>query len=108
MPVAFSRPSVVSQAGQQYALSSLVDVTSGALPEYLVLTGLDRDRYTAASTGSTETLNGNGHVLAFSHTDTSDGLTAGVVFTYTAQGYFSSELGYLKDVVYTASKDETR
>ncbi|MDB5365182.1 MAG: hypothetical protein JWM77_1109 [Rhodospirillales bacterium] len=108
MPVAFSRQSVVSQAGQQYTLSSLVNVTSGDLPEYLVLTGLDRDRYTAASSGSTETLNGNGHTLGFSHTDMTDGLTVGMVFTYTAQGYFNAELGYLKDVVYTASGDENR
>ena len=99
MPVNFSQNAVVSTPGQHYALSSLLTITPGGLPEYLVLTGFDLDRYTAASQHSVGVLTGDGKTLAMGNTS--------LVFAYTNQGY-SSDLGYLNALNYVASSDNNR
>jgi hypothetical protein len=47
MSVTLSAGSVVAQLGQQINVASLVDVTAGNNPTYLVVSLLDRDEYTA-------------------------------------------------------------
>ena len=100
MPVNFSQSAVVSTPGQRYALSSLVTITPGGLPEYLVLTGFDFDRYTAASQHSVGVLTGDGKALAMGNTS--------IVFTYTNKGFYSSDIGYLSALSYVASTDNNR
>ena len=63
MSVTLSAGSVVAQPGQQINVASLVNVTAGNDPTYLVVSLLDRDEYTAKSNGETGTLSGNGQTL---------------------------------------------
>ena len=56
MSVTLSAGSVVAQLGQQINVASLVDVTAGNNPTYLVVSLLDRDEYTAKSNGDTGTV----------------------------------------------------
>ena len=66
------------------ALSQMFTVTPGASdPEYLVLTVLDRDEYTAAANGATGSLSGNGQTLGMTSSG-GDARSAGIVFTYQA------------------------
>ena len=110
MTVGLATGSIVATPGQAISLSSLFTVTPGAgNPQYLVVSGLDRNEYTASSTGSTGTLSGNGHSTGFSSIG-GDGLGAGIVFTYNASTgqYLNSTYGNLSDVVMTASNDKNR
>ena len=100
MTVNFSQSAVVAAPGQQYTLSSLVTIAPGGLPQYLVLTGFDFDRYTATSQHSVGVLTGDGKTVAMGNTS--------LLFTYTDQGYYSSDLGYLSALNYVASTDNNR
>lgn len=104
MSVTLDAGSVVAHAGQQISVSSLVDVTAGNDPTYLVVSLLDRNEYTARSNGDTGTLSGNGQTLGFSYL-WGDNQTAGIVFTYDpATGEYTNDtFGNLSDLVYTAS-----
>jgi hypothetical protein len=66
MSISLSTGSVVAKAGQQISLSSLVTVTPGNNPTYLVVSLLDRNEYTASSNGNTGTLSGDGNTAHFS------------------------------------------
>jgi hypothetical protein len=108
MGLAFSLPALVTAGAQQIPLSSLIATTAAAAPEYVVLVGLDRDRYTAASTGERGTLSGNGHSAAFTNYAGSDNDSLGLVFSYTEHGYYNSTYGYLADMTLTTSGDNLR
>ena len=104
MSVTLSAGSVVAQLGQQINVASLVDVTAGNNPTYLVVSLLDRDEYTAKSNGDTGTLSGNGQTLGFDYL-WGDNQTTGIVFTYDASTgqYTNATYGDLSNLVYTAS-----
>jgi hypothetical protein len=104
MPISLSSGSVVAKAGQQISLSSLVTVTSGNNPTYLVVSLLDRNEYTASSNGNTGTLSGDGNTAHFANIG-GDSNTIGVVFTYNASTgqYTNAVYGNLANVTYTAS-----
>ncbi len=98
-------PSVVAQPGQTISVSSMLDITASASnPEYVVVSLLDRNEYTAASTGETGKLNGNGNSASFSNAG-GDFNTVGIVFTYNAATgqYTNATYGNLSSLTYTAS-----
>ena len=95
----------VSASATALNVSSLFSLPTGAAaPEYLVLTTLDRDEYTAGATGATGTLSGNGQVASFSNIG-GDGRGTGIVFTYQASmgRYYNDTYGYLDQLTYTSS-----
>lgn len=94
----------VVTGGQTINLSSMFSITAKAgNPAYLVLTGLDRNEYTAGATGATGSLSGNGANAGFTGIG-DDGLGAGIVFAQQASGrYYSSTYGYLDQLAYKAS-----
>ena len=104
MPISLSTGSVVAKAGQQISLSSLVSVTSGNNPTYLIVSLLDRNEYTASSNGNTGTLSGDGNSAHFASIG-GDANTIGVVFTYNASTgqYTNAVYGNLANLTYTAS-----
>ncbi|MES2148222.1 MAG: DUF4214 domain-containing protein [Pseudomonadota bacterium] len=108
MTTAFSQNAVVATPGQVLAMSSLLQLPSAQAPEYLVLVGLDRDRYTAASNGNLGTLEGNGHSLTFAAFPASESDALGLLFTHTASGYYNSSYGYLDAMTFTSSTDQHR
>jgi hypothetical protein len=101
---------LIAAPGQQFSLSDLISVTAAASnPEYLVLTGFDRDEYSAASTGATFSLSGNGSTVStVKVAGGGDEANIGIVFTDTSQGYYNSTYGYLSNIDATASKDNYR
>lgn len=110
MTVGLATGSIVAAPGQSIGLSSLFTVTPGTTnPAYLVVSGLDRNEYTAGATGSTGTFSGNGAATGFSSIG-GDSLGAGIVFTYNATTgqYVNATYGNLASVVLTASHDKNR
>lgn len=104
MSITETESAFVVGTGQTVSLSSMVSVTaSSSNPTYLILTTLDRDEYTAAATGATGTLSGNGHTLSMSAQD-SDARGSDIVFTYQASSgrYYNATYGYLDQLHYTA------
>lgn len=105
MSVSIKNSAYVVTGAQSISLSSMFAVTaSSSNPTYLVLTGLDRNEYTAGATRATGTLSGNGHTDKFSSIG-SDGRGIDIVFTYQASTgqYYNSTYGYLDQVTYTSS-----
>ena len=98
----------MADPGEQVSLSSLFSVTaSSSNPTYLILTGLDRDEYTAGyNTSAMGTLSGDGTTQDFENFD-SDGWSVGVVFTYQASTglYYNPIYGYFNELTFTASSD---
>lgn len=110
MTVTVSEAALLTAPGQQFSISSLFNITtSGASPQYLVLTGFDRNEYPAAGAGSTVSVSGSGHTTTpVNPTGVFDDANIGIVFSYTAQGYYNSTYGYLSGLQATASKDDDR
>ncbi len=109
MPLYFTQGSIVASPGQQYSLSQWITVTPGNLPEYVVLTGLDRNEYVVTSTGAVGSLTGNYNVASFvANAQTNDDANIGIVFEYTDQGYFNASYGYLAGLSFAASTDNFR
>ncbi|HLN23857.1 MAG TPA: putative Ig domain-containing protein, partial [Patescibacteria group bacterium] len=106
MSVSVAANSVVSTGGKQVALSSLFTVTAATTdPTYLIVSGLDRDEYTAGySTAAMGSLSGNGASQGFSNIG-SDAYSVGAVFTYQAATgrYYSSTYGYFDQLTYKTS-----
>ena len=105
MAVTINESAFVVAPGQSIALSHMLAATASASdPAYLVLTGLDRDEYTAGESGATGSLVGGGQTAGFSGIG-GDARGAGIVFTYQAATgrYYSSTYGYLDQLTYTAS-----
>ena len=110
MTISLATGSIVAGKGQAVSLSSLFSVTpSGGNPAFLIVSGLDRNEYSASATGSTGTLSGNGHSTGFSSIG-GDSLGAGIVFTYNATTgqYVNATFGNLANVVLTTSQDTDR
>ena len=108
MTVSISKSAFVVSGGQTVALSQAVSVTPDAgNPAYLVLTGMDRDDYTADATGETGTLSGNGSTDQFT-LQSGDVRGIGIVFTYDAATgqYVNSTYGSLAQLEYTASASD--
>jgi Ca2+-binding RTX toxin-like protein len=99
---------VVATPGEQVNLSALFSVTPAANnPTYLILSGLDRDEYTAAyNTADMGSLSGNGVTQAFSDVS-DDEWSVGIVFTYQAStgSYYNATYGYLNQMTFTASSN---
>ena len=104
MSVTLNAGSVVAKAGQKVNVASLLHITAGNNPTYLVVSLVDRNEYTASSNGNTGVLSGNGHTASFSHL-IGDNNTVGIVFTYNATTgqYTNATYGSLANLVYTAS-----
>ena len=103
--VTFTTDAVLASAGQTMTLSSLLTITSAASnPTYLILDGLDRNEYTAAATGATGSLSGNGTVASFATTN-GDAREVGIVFTYDPSSghYINATYGALDQMTFTAS-----
>jgi hypothetical protein len=112
MAAGFSVNAVIAAPGQQFTLASLLaadGITQNGLPQYLVLNGLDRNEYTAASNGQRGSLSGNGQIATFHAANaTIDSSTLSIVFTYTPQGYVNTTYGYLNALTFTSSTDQYR
>jgi hypothetical protein len=105
MAIATGSNSVVVTGTQTVALSSMLSTIVGsATPQYLVLTALDRDEYTAGETSATGSFSGNGNTAQFK-SDGGDGRAVSIVFTYDPSTglYYNSTCGYLNQLEYTAS-----
>lgn len=104
MSVTLSAGSVVALPGQQINIASLLNVTAGNNPTYLVVSLLDRNEYTARSNGDAGTLSGNGQTVGFDYL-WGDNETTGIVFTYDASTglYTNATYGDLSNLVYSAS-----
>jgi hypothetical protein len=95
----------VNQDAVAFSLSQMVTVTAAANnPTYLVLTALDRNEYTAGTSGATGSFSGNGRTLGLANIG-GDARGAGIVFTYqpSTGRYYSSIYGYLDQLTYNAS-----
>ena len=95
---------MVALPGQQINIASLLNVTAGNDPTYLVVSLLDRNEYTARSNGDTGTLSGNGQTVGLDYL-WGDNETTGIVFTYDASTgqYTNATYGDLSNLVYSAS-----
>jgi hypothetical protein len=104
MSVTLSAGSVVTLPGEQINIASLLNVTAGNDPTYLVVSLLDRNEYTARSNGDTGTLSGNEQTVGFDYL-WGDNETTGIVFTYDASTgqYTNATYGDLSNLVYSAS-----
>jgi hypothetical protein len=105
MAVTDNETAFVDSTSESILLSQMFTETPASTdPEYLVLTVLDRDEYTAGASGATGTLTGNGHTLSLSSIG-GDGRGAGIVFTYQASTgeYYNSTYGYLNQLTWNSS-----
>ncbi|WP_158806749.1 hypothetical protein [Beijerinckia sp. L45] len=107
MPASLATGSIVASGGEAIPLSSLFSVTPGiGNPQFLILSGLDRDEYTVSSTGSTGTVTGNGVTAGFANIG-GDSLGLGIVFTYNplTGKYKNAVYGNINRAILTASQD---
>src|SRR5579871_3164598 len=105
MPVATRQTAFVETGVATLGLSQMFSVTpSSSNPTYVVLSVLDRDEYTAAATGATGTLSGNGQTANLTSME-EDARGVGIIFAYqpTTGRYYSSTYGYLDALTYTSS-----
>ncbi|MCX7172687.1 MAG: hypothetical protein NT159_01875 [Proteobacteria bacterium] len=107
MSVSFSQNAIAAQPGAQLAFSSLLSVTLSNQPEYLVLSGVDLARNSAASNGTHGTISGNGQTATFSGVN-ADLSTLSLVFKYTDQGYYNESYGYLSALSFKSPTDTYR
>src|SRR5580700_11372104 len=98
--------SVVATPDEQIDLSSLFSVTPAANdPTYLIVSGLDRDEYTAGyNTSDMGSLSGGDASQTFINVE-SDAWSVGLVFTYqtSTDQYYNSTYGYFNQLKYTTS-----
>ncbi len=104
MSASLNAGSVVAAAGQKINVASLLQLTSGSSPAYLVVSLLDRKEYTRSRNGNTGVLSGNGHTKGFGYLG-GDAYTDGIVFTFNAKTgqYTNATYGNLANLTYTAS-----
>jgi hypothetical protein len=105
MSIVANKNAFVNSTATSIGLSEMFNVTAGSSnPAYLVLTVLDRNEYTAGSSGATGTLSGNGHTLSLSSLG-GDARGTGLVFTYQGSSgrYYNSTFGYLDQLTYNSS-----
>jgi hypothetical protein len=106
MSITTTTGSMVAAPDERIDLSSLFSVTPAANdPTYLIVSGLDRDEYTAGyNTSDMGSLSGGGTSQTFTNVD-SDAWSVGIVFTYQASTgqYYNSTYGDFDQLTYTAS-----
>jgi hypothetical protein len=106
MSIATGIGSVVATPDEQLDLSTLFSVTPAANdPTYLIVSGLDRDEYTAGyKTSDMGSLSGGGASQTFTNVE-SDAWSVGIVFTYQASTgqYYNSTYGNFDQLTYAAS-----
>ena len=94
-----------SPDAQSVRMSQILSVTAdGSNPTYLIVSGLDRDEYTAGESGTTGTLSGDGESAAFTAIG-GDERGVGIVFTWDAASgtYENATYGNLLDLTYNSS-----
>ena len=99
---AYAEPTAVA-----IELAKMFTVTAdGSNPAYLVLTTLDRNEYTAGSSGVTGFLSGNGATASLGSIG-GDARATGIVFSYQASSghYVSGSFGDLDQVIFTSSSN---
>ena len=101
MAISTNIGSVVATQDEQIDLSTLFSVTPAASdPTYLIVSGLDRDEYTAGyNTADMGSLSGGGATQKFSNGG-SDAWSVGIVFTYQASTgqYYNATYGYFDQI----------
>jgi hypothetical protein len=105
MTVSLTKTAFASTAAQSVTLSSVFSVTNdGKNPTYLVVNGLDRDEYTASSTGALGALTGNNATARFTQGN-DDGRGLGIVFTWNAAtgAYVNATYGNLLNMTMNTS-----
>jgi hypothetical protein len=110
MSIGLATAAMIANPGQTFSLASLFNITpDSSNPPYIVVSGLDRNEYTAASNGNMGSFSGSGHSVGFTSIG-SDGYGAGIVFTYdaTTGQYTNATYGSLASVMMTASTDTNR
>jgi hypothetical protein len=108
MSIASETGSVVATQDERISLSTLFSVTPGASdPTYLIVSGLDRNEYTAGyNTADMGSLSGGGATQNFTNVG-SDAWSVGIVFTYQASTgrYYNATYGYSDQLTFTASSN---
>ncbi len=108
MAISTNIGSVVATQDEQIDLSTLFSVTPGASdPTYLIVSGLDRDEYTAGyNTADMGSLSGGGATQKFSNGG-GDAWSVGIVYTYQASTgqYYNATYGYFDQTTFTASSN---
>jgi hypothetical protein len=106
MTLKVTQTAIVDSDGgnKSFSFSSLVNLSPLSNPTYLVVNALDRQEYTVASTGETGSFSANGVTLGL-HAIGSDGMGAGVVYTWQAATgqYVNATYGALGQLHYTDS-----
>jgi len=105
MTVSFLKGGFAASTTESVQFSQFLSITPGAgNPAYIVVSGLDRNEYTAGSTGATGTLSGNGNTAAFS-SNGGDARSIGIIFTYNAAtgNYTNTTYGNLANLTYNTS-----
>lgn len=105
MTVTLTKTAFASSGAQSVALSTVLSVTNdGKDPTYLIINGLDRNEYTASSTGKLGTLAGNNAVARFTQGN-DDGRGLGIVFTWNAAtgSYVNATYGNLLNLTMNTS-----
>lgn len=105
MTLQLLRTGFASPAAQTVSLSQIVQVDdTGANPAYLIVSGLDRNDYTAGDPATTGSFAGNGHAERLTAIG-GDSRGAGVVFSWNAAtgSYVNAQYGNLLDLTYTSS-----
>ena len=106
MTIALTKNTFVASGAQSIAFNQFLSITSDASnPTYLIVSGLDRDEYTATSTGKSGTLTGNGATANFTAQAQGDQREVGIVFTWDAASrtYKNATYGSLMDLKYNTS-----
>ena len=96
---------LVVQTGLSIPLSQIIQITASAInPTYLIVNAFDRNEYSSNATGATGNLGGNGYRFGLSPVG-GDARGVGLIFQYQSSinRYYNSVVGYLDQIVYTAS-----
>jgi hypothetical protein len=105
MTVKLIKSAFVCNGAQSVAMSQLLSITSdGSNPAYLIVSGLDRNEYTASGSGKMGTLTGNGATAGFTQVQ-GDQREVGIVFVWdaTTGTYRNPTYGPLMDLTYNTS-----
>ena len=97
---------VVGNNSQPINISSIVNVSSGGNPQYLIVDAVDRIEYTAGSNNQVGSFSANGHSLSLGTLSASAQLDgAGIVYTYNAATgkYTNAVYGDLSQLQYNPS-----
>jgi hypothetical protein len=108
VPFSFSQQAIIARPGELFSMEQLLTSPGTGSPAYVVLVGLDRDRYASDSGGSSGHFDGNGQRIDFEAAAFSDCGALGVVFTLGPDGYSNSTYGRLDQLKFTGGSGEYR